>query len=96
MSLLAHSGGLPHEVVVLRLNVLSKHRILHESTCHSVIENDDPFATWRVGDGLFNKVTKTWIYQPDGNDEWISHSSNTIVNAPMGWNNIPFPNGCTY
>jgi hypothetical protein len=39
-------------VVVLRLNVLSKHRILHESDCHSVLENDDPFAAWRGGDGL--------------------------------------------
>ncbi len=39
-------------MVVLRLNVLSKHRLLHESACHSVIVNDDPFATWRGGDGL--------------------------------------------
>ena len=56
MSLVAHSGGLDHEVVVLRLNVLSKHRILHESDCHSVLEDDDPFAAWRGGDGrgLFN------------------------------------------
>ena len=70
MSLVAHSGGLPHEVVVLRLNVLSKHRILHDSLCHVANTNIDPFAAWRGGDGVFNKVTKTWIYQPDGNGGW--------------------------
>ncbi len=51
---MALKDGLPHEVPVLRLNVLSKHRKLHTSACHSVETTADPFADWRGdGNGLF-------------------------------------------
>jgi hypothetical protein len=60
----ALKDGLPHEVPVLRLNVLSKHRMLHMeglppvsatsySACHSVTATVDPFADWRGGNGFF-------------------------------------------
>jgi hypothetical protein len=49
----ALKDGLPHEVPVLRLNVLSQHRMLHTSTCHLVTATADPFAAWRGGNGLF-------------------------------------------
>ena len=88
---MALKDGLPYEVPVLRLNVLSQHRMLHTSTCHSVTTTVDPFDDWR-GNGLFTKVTKTWIYNTDG----TGHSSNGNVNPSMGWNNIAFPSGCTY
>jgi hypothetical protein len=63
VTLAALKDGLPHEVPVLNLNVLSEHRKLHESACHSVTATVDPFADWRGdGNGLFTQVTKTWIY----------------------------------
>ena len=106
---MAIKDGLPQVVLALRLDVLSKHRMLHmvgnvvpepdttASTCHSSTATADPFATWHNGgNGLFNNVTKTWIYEPDGNLGWISHSSNGNASPTMGWNNIAFPAGCTY
>ncbi len=72
--LVALKDGLPHEVPVLRLNVLSKRRKLHMddsfppvpassfSDCHSVTATVDPFADWHESNSFFTQVTKTWIY----------------------------------
>ena len=78
---------------MLRLSVLSKHRLL-DISCHEVNTTVDPFASWRHGDGFFNKVTKTWIYQPKIGGGWEDHSSNTNPSPSMGWNNINFPADC--
>ena len=62
VTLVALKDELPNEVPVLNLNVLSEHRKLHESACHSVTATVDPFAAWRGGNGFLTQVTKTHIY----------------------------------
>ncbi len=92
---MALEDGLLHEVPVLRLNVLSQHRMLHTSTCHLVTTTADPFADWRGnGNGLFTKVTKTWIY--DTMTDSNVHKLSGNANPKMGWENIAFPSGCSY